>query len=231
MNLIDYQARLQRDGRWGKFQAYRNALMSFGIPAAAAMKRSQEAFPPDDPRVAPLPPEINPHPGDLPKPPPPPDYDAELAAAFMRGGQNPAASRAVGSAEAGDEKDLIQRLAVGAKHKRASPRATVAWVHQNMLVPACEIDADKVPDSGAVGMWNWARDNPDEFYKTIFTRTMPSKAQVDADEDGRGKNLKIDRVFATFERALSEGVSSGVKLAEMMSPDLEDMVEVSDEQE
>ena len=102
-------------------------------------------------------------------------------------------------------------LIAAAPKKPAGAAPVAQWVFDNIDVPANMIDRDTIPSTGAVGLLNWVRadeKNKGEFYKTIWSKTLPSKTEIDAtsrfNDDGREVMSVIDRVAAAVGPASAD---------------------------
>lgn len=94
-------------------------------------------------------------------------------------------------------------LTAAAPKKPAGAALVAQWVFDNMEVSASEITCEGIPSAGAVGLLRWCREdvkNRGEFYKTIWSKTLPSKTEIDAtsrfNDDGREVLGVLDRVEA-----------------------------------
>jgi hypothetical protein len=58
-------------------------------------------------------------------------------------------------------------------------RSDIEWAYLNKNNK--DATPDDAPNIGAWGMMTWAREHAHEFYMSIFTKVLPSKAAIDAD--------------------------------------------------
>lgn len=79
----------------------------------------------------------------------------------------------------------------------------VQWVFNHVSMPLEEIDAKAVPCTGAVGLLKWVREsstNTNEFYKSIWPRTLPSRSQMG---DGKNSGAEAEPTLELIDRLRS----------------------------
>lgn len=97
------------------------------------------------------------------------------------------------------------------KSSTVSHLNSVRWVFDN--IRNGQAKRASCPSPGAWGLLKWAKDNQDEFYKAVWSKTLPSRQQIEASEkgsdDGRAVLAALDRAEqAIFDGSLGEGVQS-----------------------
>jgi hypothetical protein len=67
--------------------------------------------------------------------------------------------------------------------KRSTLTKDVRWVYENIELD--EVNMEDCPSSGAYGLWQWARlpQNKGDFYRSIWSKLLPSKAVIDSGQD------------------------------------------------
>jgi hypothetical protein len=98
-------------------------------------------------------------------------------------------------------------LAMFADKPKANIREVVQWVFDFMEID--DVTPDMAPSSGAWGLLKWARasrNNKTEFYRTLYAKFIPSKAQIDNEDkfadDGRKQLDILDRITTAYKDAL-----------------------------
>lgn len=103
------------------------------------------------------------------------------------------------------ESDLSATVQEFAGSDEGDPIKAVEWVGRWLGVDG--LDPGQAPSPLAWSLYKWARydeDNTSAFYKSIWTRIMPSKTDVEKEADRRddGRTLKmIDRLLSIAKRA------------------------------
>jgi len=91
-------------------------------------------------------------------------------------------------------------LLEAAEGKASTQREEIRWVQANLLQALDRVDRAEIPSPGAVSLLEWARAsaaNRAEFMTKIYTKTVPTRAQVDTDsedvdDDGRATKQLLD---------------------------------------
>lgn len=129
------EQRLQREGRWEAFTAYKEELKSTGLSGSEAYQRAVAEF------AKPLP---------------------------VEGGAG-----------------LVPQAVFDGK--TVPSRAAVEWVAKHLQV--AELGPEDAPSGEAWSLLAWARSDAEamrDFWKSVYPKILPSKAQIEADDATRG---------------------------------------------
>lgn len=96
--------------------------------------------------------------------------------------------------------------------KKVPAIACVDWVFNHLGIEPNDLKPDEPPSMGALVMLIWANSNKDEFFLNIWSKTIPSKAQIEMQEklrdDGRVLTM-LNNLDESFHADIAAKKTSG----------------------
>lgn len=114
-------------------------------------------------------------------------------------------------------------LALAAKGRTANKVNEIEWVAESMHMPLEEIDLETIPSPAAVGLLDYAWNNPKDFYNSLYKATVPSKRDIDRIASAGASSSLIDSLILVLTDAHDSGeVSYGFNVERAQRKLIED---------
>lgn len=116
-----------------------------------------------------------------------------------------------------DERVMWQMLIEQGIGKQATIPEKLNWIYENIGVDVFLIDPDTVPSAGAVAHLREARRSPQDFYKGVWLKMIPSRGTSDRGEfsdDGRTDFRYLDPLDGGGDSGALSVLSAGAEDAE-----------------
>ena len=97
-----------------------------------------------------------------------------------------------------------ERLAADAKNVDVSEREQCRWVSQYIGTDPQMIPLGSAPNKASVALLRWANSSKTEFYRNVYSKMMPSKADMDKMDNIGSSDKDIDRLLEKIEEAFGE---------------------------
>jgi len=199
------KVRLMRDGKWEAFLEYRQRLRDQGYTPKEADSMATAKFLPDGirPTMVGIPqsrPESQPDPRPDPQPVSDPGPDPESKAESEPEELPPPPPRA-------DLNKRGLRLSQFRGKKRGNSREIVEWIFDHIDV--VDVTPDMAPSPGAWSLLMRLRTSAEllrEFYRTVWTKLLPSRTQIESEERFRDDGREIFELITRNLVALEEPV-------------------------
>lgn len=109
----------------------------------------------------------------------------------------------VGAARRTDE-GAKQGLIEAGRGKSASQRKMVDWVASNLLRSLPDVDPAGVPNEAAVGLLLYAKSDPEQFWRDIWSKGLQRLSEGTDNADQGAAERSFEDVLATVERQVEE---------------------------
>lgn len=96
----------------------------------------------------------------------------------------------------------VARLVNAAENRKANSYDEIQWTAAHLLVDWNQINPEAVPSTAAVGLLQWAKRNMDEFFRTVYAKTVPSRTQLERAERFRDTGEDLTEFIETIQAAL-----------------------------
>lgn len=103
-----------------------------------------------------------------------------------------------------DSLDFVDGVWAGlvraARGRESDERRESRWVMANLLVPLEEIVEAEIPSQQAVGLLWCAKREGSDFVKAIYTKMMPSRSVIDAEQEHMNDDRTQEQLIADFRK-------------------------------